>query len=212
MSFFDYNDAAEQTSFDLIPKGTLARIRTAIKPGGYDDPAQGWTGGWATYSQDTGSIYLAFEGVVMEGPYARRKIWWNVGLHSPKGPTWQAMGRTFVRAALNSARNVHPGDNSPQAVAARRIGGFAELDGLEFAARIDIEKDAKGNDKNTIKAVIEPDHKDYAALMGVAAKAGPSSGGHGGAPAMPSYPQPIAPTAPAPRPSGIPGGKPAWAQ
>lgn len=207
MSFFDYNDAAEQTSFDLIPKGTLARIRLTLKPGGYDDPTQGWTGGWATYAQDTGSVYLACEGVVMEGIHARRKIWWNVGLHSPKGPTWQAMGRTFVRAALNSARHVHPGDNSPQAVAARRIGGFAELDGLEFAVRIDIEKDAKGNDKNTIKAVIEPDHKDYAALMGVAAKAGPSNGGS--APAAPAYPQPAAP---APRHSAIPGGKPAWAQ
>lgn len=207
MSFFDYNDAAEQTSFDLIPKGTPARIRLTLKPGGYDDPAQGWTGGWATYAQDTGSIYLACEGVVMEGPYARRKLWWNVGLHSPKGPTWQAMGRTFVRAALNSARHVHPGDNSPQAAAARRIGGFADLDGLEFAVRIDIEKDAKGNDRNTVKAVIEPDHKDYAALMGLPPKAGSSNGGS--APAAPAYPQPAAP---APRPSAIPGGKPAWAQ
>src|SRR5690606_19430236 len=102
-------------SFDLIPKGTLARVRMSIKPGGFDDPSQGWTGGWATQSFDSGAIYLACEGVVMEGPFAKRKVWRNIGLYSAKGPTWMQMGRTFVRAALNSARNIHPGDSTPQA-------------------------------------------------------------------------------------------------
>ena len=87
MSFFDFNTADQQQSFDLIPKGTLARVRMSIKPGGFDDPSQGWTGGWATQSHDTGAVYLACEGVVMEGPFARRKVWWNIGLYSAKGPT-----------------------------------------------------------------------------------------------------------------------------
>jgi len=81
-------------------------------------------------------------------------------------------------AATNRAR--HPSGSSkrqracrspcstPQAQAARRIAGFGNLDGLEFVARFDIEKDAKGEDKNTIKSVIEPDHKDYAVIIGVA--------------------------------------------
>ena len=148
----------------------------------------------------------------MEGPFAKRKIWWNVGLHSAKGPTWGNMGRTFIRAALNSARNVHPADNSPQAQAARRISGFADLDGLEFAARIDIEKDGRGEDRNTIKAAIEPDHKDYALVMGVMPR-GSSGGGQSGAPAAvaaPSYTPPAAAARPAP--STVPSGKPAWAQ
>ena len=33
MSFFDFNTADQQQSFDLIPKGTLARVRISIKPG-----------------------------------------------------------------------------------------------------------------------------------------------------------------------------------
>ena len=45
MTYFDFNSASEQTSFDLIPKGTLVRVRMTIKPGGFDDPSQGWTGG-----------------------------------------------------------------------------------------------------------------------------------------------------------------------
>lgn len=220
MSFFDFNDADQQQSFDLIPKGTLARVRTSIKPGGFDDVSQGWTGGWATQSRDTGAVYLACEGVVMQGPYTKRKVWWNIGLYSAKGPTWGNMGRTFVRAALNSARNIHPGDNSPQAQAARRVSGFGDLEGLEFVARFDIEKDGKGEDKNTIKAVIEPDHRDYAAIMGVAAKGnsggGVGGGGQSGAPAAaaaPGYTPPAAPTRTAqPNPQSVPGGKPAWAQ
>lgn len=63
----------------------MAKLRLTIKPGGFDDPAQGWTGGWATQSFETGAVYLACEGVVMEGPFVKRKIWWNVGLHSAKG-------------------------------------------------------------------------------------------------------------------------------
>ena len=166
-TYFDYNDAdAQQGAFDLIPKGTLVRVRMTIKPGGHDDPAQGWTGGYATESFDTGSVYLACEFVVLEGVFAKRKMWSNIGLQSRKGPTWGQMGRSMIRAILNSARNVHPQDNGPQAAAARRIQGFNELDGIEFIARVDVEKDAKGEDRNVVKLAVEPDHKDYAALMG----------------------------------------------
>lgn len=203
MSYFDFNSADQQASFDLIPKGTLAKVHLRIKPGGFDDASQGWTGGWATRSQDTGSVYLACEAVILEGPFAKRKLWWNVGLFSPKGPTWQQMGRTFIRAVLNSARGIHPGDNSPAAQNARRIAGFVDLDGLEFAVRIDSEKDGRGEDKNTIKAVIEPDHKDYVALMG-GVKLAP-------APSAPAYTPPAAAPA-APAPSALPGSKPSWAQ
>ena len=201
-TYFDYNDAeAQQGAFDLIPKGSLVRVRMTIKPGGHDDPAQGWTGGYASESFDTGSVYLSCEFVVLEGAFAKRKMWSNIGLLSRKGPVWGQMGRSMIRAILNSARNVHPQDNGPQAAAARRIQGFSELDGIEFIARVDVEKDAKGEDRNVIKLVIEPDHKDYAALMGLAPRA-PSPG---------PTPVPATPSAPAaPRPA--PSGKPAWAQ
>ena len=196
----------QQSGFDLIPKGTVVPVRMTLKPGGYDDPSQGWGGGYATESFETGSVYLAAEFVVTAGDHAKRKMWSNIGLHSKKGPTWGQMGRSFIRAALNSARNVHPQDNSPQAAAARRIQGFHELDGLEFLARVDIEKDGKGQDRNVVKIAVEPDHPDYAKLMGVPPKA-PGSG-HSGAPA-----QAAAPAYQAPAPQRAPvTGKPSWAQ
>jgi len=157
MTYFDFNSASEQTSFDLIPKGTLVRVRMTIRPGGFDDASQGWTGGYATRNDNTGSVYLNCEFVVMDGEFARRKMWSLIGLHSPKGPEWANMGRTFVKAILNSARGVHPGDNSPAAQNARRISGFADLDGIEFLGKVDWEKDQNGQDKSVIKAAITPD-------------------------------------------------------
>ena len=200
MNWNDFNDAEQQTSFDLIPKGTLTKVRMTIKPGGFDDAARGWTDGYATESFDTGSIYLAAEFVVLEGEFAKRKLWSNIGLHSPKGDAWANMGRTFIRAALNSAYGVLPSDQSPDAQNARRIGSFSALDGIEFVARIDVEKDSKGEYRNTIKQVIEPDHKDYARLMGVPPKAGTAP--------VAAAPQ-AKPASPA-RPAAV--GKPAWAQ
>ena len=206
----DFNDAEQQQSFDLIPTGTVARVRMTIKPGGFDDPAQGWNGGYATQSFETGSVYLSCEFVVLEGEFARRKMWSNIGLQSPKGPNWGNMGRTFVRAALNSARNIRPQDNSPQAAAARRIAGFHELDGLEFVARIDVEKDGRGELKNVVKLAVEPDHPDYARGTGGA--------GATGAPARPtaasfaSQAPMAAPPAAAPAQRPTAPGKPAWAQ
>ena len=42
----DFNDAEEQREFALIPPKTLAKVIMAIRPGGYDDVSQGWTGGY----------------------------------------------------------------------------------------------------------------------------------------------------------------------
>ena len=146
--------------------------------------------------------------MVTDGEHAKRKMWSNIGLLSKKGPTWGQMGRSFIRAALNSARNIHPQDNTPQAAAARRIQGFYELDGIEFIVRVDIEKDAKGADRNVVKVAVEPDHADYAKLKGVAAKAN-TGGGNSGAPAQaaPVYQAPAA----APQRAPV-TGKPSWAQ
>ena len=48
-SWNDFNDA--QSNTNLIPKGTLAKVRLTIRPGGFDDASQGWTGGYAVVSR-----------------------------------------------------------------------------------------------------------------------------------------------------------------
>lgn len=105
----DFNDAKQNAS--IIPKGTLAKVRMTIRPGGFDDASQGWSGGYATRGK-TGAVYLNAEFTVLEGPYARRKIFSMIGLYSPKGPDWANMGRSLVRGMLNSARAISDKDNS----------------------------------------------------------------------------------------------------
>ena len=89
-------------------------------------PSQGWTGGYATRGT-TGAVYLDVEYTVLEGPYAKRKIWSLIGLYSPKGPDWANMGRSLVRGMLNSARGLSDKDNSPEAQNARRISGLRAI-------------------------------------------------------------------------------------
>ncbi|WP_375642535.1 MULTISPECIES: hypothetical protein [unclassified Bartonella] len=133
-----------------------------IKPSGYDDAS----GGWATCSNTTGAVYLNCEFVVLEGKYACRKIWSLIGLYSSKGPDWANIVHTFIKGIMNASRGVSNKDNSPAAQNARCINGLGDLDGVKFAARIDIEKDHNGDDKNVIKLSITPDHKEYAFLIG----------------------------------------------
>jgi hypothetical protein len=169
-SWNDFNDAKQVNN--LIPKGTIAKVQLSIRPGGYDDQAQGWTGGYATRGT-TGSVYISGEFTVLEGPYARRKVFTLIGLYSPKGPDWGNMGRSLIRGILNSARGISDKDSSPQAQAARRITGIGDLDGIEFLAKINIGKDANGEDKNDIRIAVTPDHKEYAALMGAGGSVAP---------------------------------------
>jgi hypothetical protein len=91
---------------------------------------------------------------------------------------------------------------SAQAQAARRISGFADLDGIEFVARIDIGTDTNGEDKNEIRAAVTPDHRDYAQIMGAAPAAALS-----GTPdfASPTHQAAYEAQAPAPH------GRPSWA-
>lgn len=165
----DFNNSENQSNFDLIPNNTLAKVRMSIKPGGYDDPNQGWIGGYATRNENTGSVYLSCEFVILEGEYARRKVWGLIGLFSNKGAEWGNMGRSFIKAILNSARGVSENDNSPAAQNARKINGFADLDGIEFLAKITTRKDQNEELRNEIRFAITPDSKDYQALMGSAA-------------------------------------------
>ena len=162
----DFNSSENQSNFDLIPNGTLAKVRMSIKPGGYDDQNQGWVGGYATRNEATGSIYLSCEFVILEGLYAKRKVWGILGLHSNKGPEWGNMGRSFIKAILNSARGFSESDNSPAAQSARKINGIGDLDGIEFVAKITTKKDQNEELRNEIRFAITPDNKDYKAIMG----------------------------------------------
>lgn len=198
MSWNDFTDAEEQVDRGgIIPQGTIVKVILKVRPGGHDDPSQGWTGGLVTRNADTGSCYIDAEYTIIGGQYDKRKVWSLIGLHSPKGPAWGNSGRAFIRGALESARGVRPDDKGANAQAARRIAGLDELNGLTFAAKIEIEKGTGGyDDKNKIQYAVPVTHRDYDAVMA----------GAGAAPARSS----LSAQAAATRPNGG-GSKPAWA-
>ncbi len=162
----DFNTAKDPTVYEVIPTGTLVKVRMTITPGGYDDPSQGWTDGFCTCSSTTGSVYLDCVFVVLDGKYASRKIWSMIGLHSPKGPKWAERGRTLIKSILNSAHGISNQDTSADARSARCISGLGDLDGITFVAMVSVEKDQNGEFKNIIKIAITPDHQKYSELMG----------------------------------------------
>jgi hypothetical protein len=205
----DYNDARQNPN--LIPKGALAKLRLTIRPGGFDDASQGWHGGYATRGT-TGAVYLNCEFTVLEGPYAKRKIFTRIGLYSPKGPDWANMGRGLIRGMLNSAHGISDKDISPNAQAARRITSFADLDGIEFVGKIEIGTDTNGEDKNEVRMALTPDHRDYAQIMGRVALPGlPPQAPAPAAIAPPAMQHGAYPAAPPPQAAGG-DPRPSWAR
>lgn len=174
MSQFDFNDAEDFKTFDVIPDGTLAKVKLTIQPGGYNDSLRGYTDGLATQSKQTGALYLKCEYIIQGGEYDKRKVWSLIGLHSPKGDEYHQMGRSFIKSILNSANGLSPKDVSEAAQKKRTFSNFTALNDLEFVARIDIPKDKEGNQardhkgnlRNEIRVAITCDHPEYQRIMG----------------------------------------------
>jgi hypothetical protein len=164
-NYIDFSDAEEQIDYTLIPDKTLAKVRMSVNAGGYDDEARGWTRGYATRNETSGAVYLKAEFVVQGGKYDGRKIWSLIGLHSEKGEDYGKMGRRLMRAILESAKGISSKDQSNEANLKRRIDSFADLDGIEFVAKITIKQDANGKERNEIRYAVTPDHKEYGELM-----------------------------------------------
>lgn len=168
-SDMDFNGADTQdAAFDLIPANTLVKVCLTVRPGGAGPE------GWLTLSKTSPALYLNTEAVVMEGPFARRRIYTRIGFRGkaaggPGDDTYGNRGRAMIRGILESARGLRADDQSNAARAARMIRSLGELSGLEFVARIGIERDKDKPDdtgRNVIKAALGADHAEYARVMG----------------------------------------------
>jgi hypothetical protein len=155
----DFNDAEQQTEFAIIPANTIAKARLTIKPG------NDFSDSFLTRSKDGNSTYLNCEFVIMEGQFVRRKIFDKIGISG--SDVWVNMGKSRLRAILESAKNINPKDMSEAAILARKIDSFGELEGLEPIIKIGIEHDRGGvyQDKNRMMSIITPDHKFFAEYM-----------------------------------------------
>jgi hypothetical protein len=154
---FDFNQAGEQRSFEVMPDGTIAVMQANIRPGNVGED------GLLKCSNDGRCEGLSVEFTIVEGEYAKRKIFAFMVISGTTDGHSQAADITKqrLRAILESARGIKPTDVSEAAKQAR-VAKFADFDGLRFVGKIGIEA-ARGDykAKNTLAEVITPDRKEW---------------------------------------------------
>ncbi|CAB4142895.1 hypothetical protein UFOVP452_50 [uncultured Caudovirales phage] len=244
----DFNNAPEQRSTDLIPDRSVARVVLTIRPGGAGDGnwlklsnngdklmidgeftvTEGPFARRKFWGLMTLDAYVAMDGqsyMVSDLLAQCQSDADHLGLAKAAdangwGGSLKAVNitRTTLRAILESSRGIRSDDASPSAMSARRVHGVGDFDGMEFVAKIGVEKGENGyKDKNRLVEAITPDKPGYI-LPGGAAPAAPVARGPApaaGAPpaaAKPAWAAGGAAPAPAAAPAAPPAAaKPAWA-
>ncbi len=220
---FDMNDVAPQQSGDLIPDGTFAKVTMSIRKGGTDGMSEVDRGLLKPSNQPGSDVLMVdAEFTVAEGPHARRKFWQNFTVQGGKlDEQGQSIGwkisKGQFRAMIDSALGLNPDDMSEAAKAKRMLRGLADLDGITFVAKIQIEKSRNPayKDANKLDHVVLPTAPEWQKVMaGEAVPAQPAQRAQ--APAQPAAPawgqsQPAAaPAAPAwSTPASQPAAQPA---
>lgn len=219
---YDLNEAQEQREFGaLIPDGTFVKLKGFIRPGNASLPAgdAADAGLFKAANAPSDAIMLDWEFTVMHGTFARQKLWQMMvvagGSVDDKGQSKAGnITKSTLRAMLESALGIDPKDESAQAKQQRVLASFAHLDGIEFAARVGIEKgqdDGRGGnyrDKNRIAFVVTPDQPEWKVIMDggeappkpTGTVIPPRSNG-GGTASAPAWQRNAAP---------VPGARPVW--
>jgi len=165
----DLNDAPPQRTFDLIPRNTIATVQIIIRMGGAGED------GVLTRSKDGGCEMLDLEFVIVDGEYAKRKIWQSAVLTGTTDGHAKAaeISRALLRGILESARNIKPDDLSEAAQVKRRVEGLGDFQNLRFIARIGVEKskDKNFDDKNRVEAVT-PEQKEWRSVEQIPSQMG----------------------------------------
>jgi hypothetical protein len=164
---FDFNDAGEQRSRDVIPAGTICTLQLNIKAGNAGDD------GWLKRSANGDSEGLDCKFVVTEGQYAKFELWQLFTLRGTKEGHDKAgkISMNTFRAILESARGIKPDDSSEAAQNARKVKGWADFDGLRFIARLGVRPPQDSYPaKNVIQEVITPERVGWTKPEQITAK------------------------------------------
>jgi hypothetical protein len=169
---FDFNSDGKQRSFDVIPANTICNLQMTIRPGSAGED------GYLTEAADGGSQGLDAEFVVVDGQYAKKKLWQRFTLTgtTPGHDEAKRISRDTLRAILESARGIKFNDKGEAAEAARKVSGWGDFDGLRFVARIGV-RPPKDNfpAKNVIMEVVTPERQGWRQLEQVAKPPAPAA-------------------------------------
>jgi len=155
----DLNDAGTQLSRDVLPDNCLVNVVLTVKPGGAGDD------GMLTPAKDGNSEHLSCEFTVLDGDHVKRKIWARLTVSGKNHQQAIDISRKTLKAVLECARGVKPGDESDVAKAARQVKSWADFDQLRVMVRLGVEPPKNGfQAKNFVKEVITPDHTAWKKL------------------------------------------------
>ena len=170
---FDMNDVAPQQSSDLIPDGTFAKVTMSIRKGGVDGMSEVDRGLLKPSNQPGSDVLMVdAEFTVAEGPCARREFWQNFTVQGGKlDEQGQSVGwkiaKSQFRAMIDSALGLNPEDMSEAAKAKRVLRGLADLDGITFVAKIQVEpnRNPAYKDANKLDHVVLPTAPEWQKVM-----------------------------------------------
>lgn len=166
MSFLDFREAEDMSDYSVIPAKEVVRVKTIIKKGNYNNDEMGLKEGWASKSDNTGAIYLNCEFKIISQKYNGIKIFQVIGIHSNKGERWGNMGKSFIKAILNSHFQLDPFDKSEFSEKKRILNNIGDLHGMDFIAEIGVENDKiRGGYRNTIKKPIMKNEEKYKSFI-----------------------------------------------
>ena len=170
---FDMNDVAPQQAGDLIPDGTFAKVTMSIRKGGVDGMSEVDRDLLKSSNQPGSDVRMVdAEFTVAEGPFARRKFWQNFTVQGGKlDEQGQSVGwkisKSQFRAMIDSALGLNPEDMSDAAKAKRVLRGLADLDGITFVAKIQVEpnRNPAYKDANKLDHVVLPTAPEWQKVM-----------------------------------------------
>jgi len=168
----DLNDVSmseiNNTEFELIPEGTIARAILLIKPN-YLKLEEFSSTPMFKESPHSSAKYIETEFTIVGGKFDKRKVWQNIffdgDTKNDQGVSKARVnGLRTLRLLVDSMLGLDPKDVSPESNNKRKIPGIDALQGQEFCIKIGIEKGTNGYaDKNRVVSPIAADHKGFIA-------------------------------------------------
>ena len=190
------------SDFELIPDGTIARAIITIKPNAVTIPELS-NAPLFRASQSTSAKWLEIEYAIIGGQFDKRRFWHN---HFFDGDAKdddgvsksKKIGLQWLKAVLESHKNISANDASPEAQAVRQLdaskGGVASINGMSVCVKVGIEKsnDPMYADKNRVKVIMTPGMDGYIPNGDTPNTSPPVAGGtspvnNGGATTVPNW-------------------------
>ena len=161
---YDFNDAEQQGGSTISAE--LYWLTAKVKPGGAGDDDM------LRCSKNGALEMLELELTVVGGPHAGQRFFEMLPLNYVDGScpdqaqvarykTAVRIGRSKLRALVESGRLIATDDASEQAQQRRRIDNLTELNGLTFFARVDVRAQSGFRPKNFIDYIVTPNLPEW---------------------------------------------------